>query len=90
MEAYKARFIQEYRELKARADKLNAYMNRIAAVEEYDANAEAPHDCPIRLLERQREAMQEYLDVLEIRAVIEHIDLDVVAYVEEAENGAVE
>lgn len=83
MEPYKARLITEYKELKARHDKLARYINRITAVIQYDAKVDAPHDCPLDLLELQRNTMHKYLDILEIRAAIEDVDLDKQVYVED-------
>jgi len=79
---YKERFIAEYVQLKIRYEKLKAYNNRIEA-----ANAtrscypivalveEPPHDCPAEMLREQQQVMGNLLHLLEIRAVIEKIDI---------------
>ena len=71
---YNARFIAEYMQTKIRYEKLKDFCNRIEASEL--TGTEAPkHDCPISLLRQQQRAMGEYLHILEIRAIIENIDL---------------
>lgn len=74
---YKDRFIAEYVQTKIRYEKLKQLNNQIEA--SYHAgvnNVEEPeHDCPFELLRRQQHVMDEYLHVLEVRAIIEHIDL---------------
>ena len=73
---YKQRFIAEYHQLKIRAEKLRKYICKINAELKYGASISAPHDCNVYLLNCQYEAMMEYLDLLEIRAIIENIDLE--------------
>ena len=71
---YKKRFVAEYMQTKIRYEKLKDFCNRIEASEL--TGTEAPkHDCPICLLRQQQRAMGEYLHYLEIRAIIENIDL---------------
>ncbi len=78
---YKERFMAEYQQTKIRYEKLKAFCNRIEAARrtKYDSDAkkaESPtHDCPLDLLREQQKAMGEYLHCLEIRAVIEGIEL---------------
>ena len=77
---YKERFKAEYRQTKIRYEKLKAFCNRIEAARHTmgsDSNKieEPKHDCPFDLLRCQRSAMGEYLHCLEIRAVIEGIEL---------------
>ena len=77
---YKERFKAEYHQTKIRYEKLKAFNNKIEAanVTRYKGllGVEMPkHDCPTELLREQQRAMGEYLDVLEIRAVIESIEL---------------
>lgn len=72
---YKERFIAEYQQVKIRMEKLRKYICKIDAVEKYGASITAPHDCSRHLLNCQYDAMKEYLDILEIRAFIENIDL---------------
>lgn len=77
---YKERFKAEYQQTKIRYEKLDAFCNRIEAARYTigsDSNKieEPKHDCPFDLLRRQQMAMGEYLHCLEIRAVIEGIEL---------------
>ena len=81
-EDYKERFVAEYRQTKIRYEKLKAFNTKIEAarlmrVWKFDAaNVEEPkHDCPEDLLREQQRIMGEYLRILEVRAVIEGIDL---------------
>ena len=75
---YKERFKAEYQQTKIRADKLNHFCNRIEAAfhkDDDDAIDAVKHDCPLSLLQNQLGIMREYLYILEIRAVIEGIEL---------------
>ena len=77
---YKERFKAEYQQTKIRYEKLKAFCNRIEAARHTmgsDSNKieEPKHDCPFDLLRGQQRAMGEYLHYLEIRAVIEGIEL---------------
>lgn len=77
---YKERFKAEYQQTKIRYEKLKAFCNRIEAARHTmgsDSNKieEPKHDCPFDLLRNQQRAMGEYLHYLEIRAVIEGIEL---------------
>lgn len=77
---YKERFKAEYQQTKIRYEKLKAFCNRIeAAMRPYHGDTKRvqmpEHDCPLDLLIDQQRAMGEYLHCLEIRAVIEGIDL---------------
>jgi hypothetical protein len=77
---YKERFKAEYQQTKIRYEKLKAFCNRIEAAMRTcpgdTKRVEMPaHDCPLDLLRDQQRAMGEYLHCLEIRAVIEGIDL---------------
>ena len=72
---YKKRFIAEYFQTKIRYEKLKAFCNKIE-VAYLKTDLEAPyHDCPYELLRDQQRAMGEYLHILELRAIIEKIDL---------------
>lgn len=78
--SYKERFIAEYQQTKIRYEKLKAFNNKIEAAKrtEYDKSLkveEPKHDCPFGLLVDQQRAMGEYLHILEVRAVIENIEL---------------
>lgn len=67
---YKQRFVNEYTELKDRHRKLRKMLVK------YDAGKlEFTPTCPIDLLRKQKSLMGEYLNVLEIRAVIEDVEL---------------
>lgn len=73
---YKDRFVAEYRQTKLRYEKLKAYCNRIeAAMRDTTKVAMPPHDCDLDLLREQQNYMGRYLGVLELRAIIEGIDL---------------
>ena len=74
---YKERFKAEYHQTKIRYEKLKAFCNKIEAstlVHPSVAN-EPEHDCPLFLLRDQQKSMGEYLHVLELRAIIENIEL---------------
>ena len=88
---YKERFIAEYLQTKIRYEKLNNFLNKIEAarrviLDDYEINSkedtlkdtivEPTHDCPSSLLQEQLMAMKEYLHILEVRAIIEKIDLN--------------
>ena len=84
---YKERFKAEYHQTKIRYEKLKAFNNKIEASERtqhgpFPYGGEAPkkvempkHDCPSDMLRQQQSVMGEYLHILEVRAVIEGIDL---------------
>lgn len=76
---YKERFKAEYHQTKIRYEKLKAFNNRIEAAFEtnYRKNAvKMPvFDCPQDMLKNQQKVMGEYLHILEVRAVIEGVDL---------------
>ena len=77
---YKERFKAEYHQTKIRYEKLKAFNTKIEAAFEtnYRKNGvEMPvFDCPQDMLRNQQRIMGEYLHILEVRAVIEGIDLD--------------
>ena len=79
---YKERFIAEYWQTKIRYEKLKAFNNKIEAAQithfsELDNKVKEPtHDCPANLLRDQQRVMGEYLHLLEIRALIEGIELN--------------
>lgn len=78
-EGYKDRFVAEYLQTKIRYEKLKAFNNKLEAAERTrytDKKVEMPvHDCPLDLLREQQACMGQYLHFLEVRAVIEGIDL---------------
>jgi hypothetical protein len=77
---YKERFAAEYWQTKIRYEKLKAFLTKIEAADltRYRTNAieEPKHDCPYDLLRSQQQAMGEYLHILEVRAVIEGVNLE--------------
>lgn len=78
---YRDRFVAEYIQLKIRYEKLKAFNTKIEAarrtgsLDEGVQVKEPKHDCPAGLLREQQAAMGEYLHLLEVRAVIEDIDI---------------
>ena len=80
---YKERFKAEYQQTKIRYEKLKAFNNKIEAAQRTQEYPFAPkkvdeptHDCPVSVLREQQHIMGEYLHILEVRAVIEGIDLN--------------
>ena len=78
-EDYKARFMAEYYQTKIRYEKLKKFNTKIEAAHRTmccdNAVEEPNHDCPPDLLLEQQSAMGHYLHLLEVRAVIEGIEL---------------
>lgn len=79
---YKVRFAAEYWQTKIRYEKLKTFNTKIEAARRVECAADVEtkvempkHDCPSTLLRDQQSAMGEYLHILEVRAVIEGIDL---------------
>ena len=77
---YKKRFKAEYMQTKIRYEKLKALNTRIEAAQRtalYGMKTieEPKHTCPEDILREQQSAMGGYLHVLELRAVIEGIEL---------------
>ena len=78
---YKERFKAEYYQTKERYERLKAFNNKIEAAMKtmYRKNGvviDMPkHDCPDGLLIEQQHCMGDYLHCLEVRAVIENIEL---------------
>lgn len=81
---YKERFIAEYWQTKIRYEKLKAFNTKIEAARsticdpftKKEGVSEPVHDCPAEMLREQQSIMGNYLHTLEVRAVIEGIDLD--------------
>ena len=71
---YKQRFIAEYWQTKIRYEKLKDFCNKIELAN-LDIMDEPKHDVPYDLLREQQRIMGEYLHILELRAIIENIDL---------------
>lgn len=80
-EDYKERFKAEYYQTKIRYERLEAFNNTIEAAERtnYCGSPKTvpmpTHDCPHEMLRHQQSTMGEYLHILEVRAVIEGIEL---------------
>ena len=72
---YKERFVAEYQQTKIRYEKLKAFCDRIEAAAMAGA-AQPKHDCPLELLQEQQEYMGHYLALLEMRAVLENVELE--------------
>ena len=78
---YKERFVAEYMQTKIRYERLKAFNTKIEAANTtaYECavkKVEMPkHDCPDELLREQQKMMGHYLHILEVRAVIEGIEL---------------
>lgn len=78
---YKERFVAEYWQTKIRYEKLKAFNTKIEAAQrvrfsDVENKLKEPiHDCPADILVEQQHILGEYLHILEIRAVIEGIDL---------------
>lgn len=68
---YQDRMRVEYRELTVRAGRLRDMLQRYA-----DGTLDFEPTCPITLLSRQLDVMDEYALILRRRANIEHISLD--------------
>lgn len=77
-ENYKERFIAEYWQTKERYERLKHFNNKIKANREVPWNPPCPDlefDCSVEMLLEQQRIMGEYLNILEVRAIIEKIDL---------------
>lgn len=68
---YEERMRVEYRELTARAGRLRDMLQRYA-----DGTIDFELVCPIGLLSRQLDVMDEYAGLLRHRAKLEHVDLE--------------
>ena len=69
---WKERFVQEYKELEERYNKLHRMLIKYEA-----GTLDFTPNCSLGLLKEQEMYMGEYLRVLEIRSEIENIDLEV-------------
>lgn len=76
---YKERFRAEYWQTRIRYERLKAFNNRIEAAEATNFLENAvtmpKHDCPFDMLRHQQSIMGEYLHILEVRAIIEGVEL---------------
>ena len=73
-DTYKVRCAAEYQQVRLRYEKLKAFCNRIEAAGWTGDEAETD-GCPFALLRQQQAVMGSYLHILEVRAIIEGIDL---------------
>ena len=77
---YKERFKAEYHQTKIRYEKLKVFNTKIEAARITEGTPRMldmpKHDCPDYLLREQEKMMGDYLHLLEIRAVIEGVELD--------------
>lgn len=71
-EDYKERFIGEYLQVKIRYDKLKAMVDKWNKGE-----LSFTPTCPREIYDTQLEAMENYLKVLELRAKIENVNLNI-------------
>lgn len=74
---YRDRFVAEWAQTKIRLGKLKRMLKRY-----YEGTLDFTPECPTILLEKQALAMTQYLDMLEIRAEIEGIDLNIAEFME--------
>lgn len=72
---YRERFIAEYWQTKIRYEKLKHFNTRIECENAFNGPI-VQHDCPNKLLRDQQTKMGELLHILELRAIIEKIDLN--------------
>lgn len=72
---YRERFKAEYYQTKIRYEKLKHFCNRIEASMISEVVDEPRHDCSLDMLREQQKIMGKYLHMLELRAVIEKIEL---------------
>lgn len=77
---HRHRFIAEYLQTKTRYEELKRCCLKIEASMISGEVEKIDHDCPTEILERQMYIMRDYLHVLELRAIIEDIDLTVAEY----------
>ena len=70
MEAYKARMVKEYWDLKDKYDKLHKMLVKHGA-----GKLDFTPTCPIELLREQAATMGKYLFILEERAITEQVNL---------------
>ena len=81
---YRERFIAEYWQTKIRYEKLKAFNTKIEAARrticdpftKKEGVSEPVHDCPEEILREQQSIMGNYLHILEVRALIESVDLE--------------
>lgn len=71
LKPYQKRMIIEYRQLEHRYYKLRDMLNELEC-----GTLDFKPECPVSMLREQLNTMSKYMDQLEIRSVIEHIDLN--------------
>ena len=71
MKAYKKRMIEEFNQLKDRANKLEKMLRKYR-LDKLDFEL----DCPYSLLKKQYDSMLAYMECLKERAILEDIDLE--------------
>lgn len=69
-DSFKDRFVAEYYQLRIRYQKLHAMTVKYEA-----GKLDFTPSCPLDLLKKQETAMFHYLDIMEVRAELENIDL---------------
>ena len=67
---YKERFKAEYFQTKFRYEKLKNMLDKLE-----NGLLEFKPTCPIYILKKQLETMKEYIEILEVRALIEKVEL---------------
>lgn len=73
---YVNRFIAEYEQVRIRREKLKDFCTKIELAEVYHVGTAPEHKCPLNILREQLRAMENYMSMLEKRAVIEDISLE--------------
>lgn len=74
---YRMRFVAEYWQTKIRYEKLKNFCDKIEVGQMWNSGVVEPdHVCPLGKLREQQEVMGKYLHILELRAILERIDLD--------------
>ena len=73
---YRQRFFAEYWQTRIRYERLRQFIAKIGAGKATNSKF-VNHDCPLDLLKKQLKSMDEYLSILEMRAIIENVDLAV-------------
>ena len=78
---YKKRFIAEYWQTKIRYEKLKhlVYTIELKDYYSYKSDDDIKYNCSPNLLNQQLDDMANYLKVLEMRAVVEKIDLNTIS-----------
>ncbi len=71
MKAYKKRMIEEFNQLKDRANKLEKMLRKDRL-----GKLDFELDCPYQLLKKQYDSMLAYMECLKERAILEDIDLE--------------